>query len=58
MTSPPQDSFSRLMNWLSSKDADRPEAPTSVANGDRQEPTSGRQDDPFSRLMNHISSQG
>jgi hypothetical protein len=56
MTSTNQDSFSRLMNWLSSKGADRPEAP--AADPDRQELMAGRQDDPFSRLMNRISNSG
>jgi hypothetical protein len=58
MTAPNQDSFSRLMNWLSSQGADRPEAPPPAAGRDPQELAAGRQDDPFSRLMNRISSWG
>jgi hypothetical protein len=57
MTSPNQDSFSRLMNWLSSQGADRPEAQLQAAGRDHRE-LGGRQDDPLSRLMNHISNWG
>jgi hypothetical protein len=58
MTSTNQDSFSRLMNWLSSQGADHPAAPPPAAGRDRQELTAERQDDPFSRLMNRISNWG
>lgn len=55
MTTSNQDSFSRLMNWLSSQGPDRPEAPPEASSTDRQDLSNGRQDDPFSRLMNRIS---
>jgi hypothetical protein len=55
MTSPQQDPFSRLMNWLSSKGTDRPEQPPAATSQALQELGKGRQDDPFSRFMNRIS---